>query len=289
MTITNDFDLPEAFVRFAERRPYSHGEADIGVTTLNDSPRIRYLSRLHSEEIDEDVSDRVFALLGEAVHLLLETGAGEDDIVEERFFAKINSMTISGQVDLRTPIEGGWLLSDYKTCGAYAIKANPEGKPEWVNQLNVYGLLAYLNNIDVAGLEVVAIIRDWQRSTADRDENYPQHPVVRIPIEIWDQDIAMEYVEKRIDTHMNDEIPRCTPQEMWERPPVYAVHHYTKSGTMKKRATKLFDTPFLAEAYIFGDESKNNVIKRDSERVRCAGNYCGVAEFCSQWKQHTGG
>jgi hypothetical protein len=66
---TNKHNLPESFVRAVKvDRHITRG--DISVTTLIDAPQIRQLKRKY--DVVEDVSDRVWALMGTAVHHVLE-------------------------------------------------------------------------------------------------------------------------------------------------------------------------------------------------------------------------
>ena len=57
MKITNNHNLPDAFLNFARDDKYSRGKADIRVKTLIDGPRIRLLKDLHPEELEPDVVD----------------------------------------------------------------------------------------------------------------------------------------------------------------------------------------------------------------------------------------
>ena len=52
MEITNNHNLPQSFVDFARNDKYSKGHADISVTTLIDSPRVRVMrDHYHSERV----------------------------------------------------------------------------------------------------------------------------------------------------------------------------------------------------------------------------------------------
>ena len=162
MKITNVHNLPSVFERFDQAYRYSSGGSDHSVTGLIDSPRIRRLRAEHYDDAEEDISGKIWSILGTAVHAILEGGADEDQVVEERFFTDIKvkgkSISVSGQVDLQTPTGAGMLLSDYKTTGAYAIQSNPGGKPEHIQQLNLSGALARANGVKVCGLEIIAMI-----------------------------------------------------------------------------------------------------------------------------------
>jgi hypothetical protein len=243
------------------------------------------LREKHSEEISEDISEMVMSILGTAVHNILETGAGKFDIAEERLYADINGTTISGQIDLRYPVEGGWAIADYKTCAAFSLKKNPEGREDWEKQLNVYRLLAELNGHTIKTIEIVAIIRDWTRASATRDPSYPQSAVVTIPVNMWDYHDTWRFVEGRISDHSSENLPECSDEEMWANPPTFAVYGFTKSGEKKKRATRVFDS--LLDADIFGMEIGNGIVEsRSGRRARCEGNYCGVADKCVQFAEY---
>ena len=279
--ITNRHNLPEAFRRFELSTPHTSEGAQFTVTTLIDSPRVHRLKKKHAEEITEDIADRVWALLGTAVHKVLEVGATDDQIVEQRYHATVNGVTVSGQIDLQTPVSNGMLLSDYKTVRAYALQANPEGKKSYAQQLNLYASLARRNGVKVAGLEVVAICRDWTMAAAKRSETYPKAAIVRIPVDLWDADMADEYFSQRVAAHTRDETKHCTDEEMWAKPIVYAVHERTSNG-LKKRAKKLFDNQTDAEIYI--NAGSNLALSvREQEFVRCA-DYCSVSQYCDQYQ-----
>ncbi len=84
MKITNNFGMPQPFVDFAINDKYSKGKADISVTTLIDSPKIRLMKEKHDHQIEVDAVDMVWALFGTAVHSVLENSKqSEDSITEE--------------------------------------------------------------------------------------------------------------------------------------------------------------------------------------------------------------
>lgn len=288
MKSTNKFNLPSVFERFEERHQHTTGGAKYSVTKLIDSPQIAHLRRKHWDRLSEDISDRAWAILGTAVHAILEQGAEDNQVVEQRFQALIDGIKVSGQVDLLTPNDMGMLLSDYKTVRAFSLQANPSGKPEWIRQLNCYAVLAELNDIKVTGIEVIAIVRDWSAASLERSNNYPKAPIIRIPLELWRHDLALDYLKDRVKIHESDSPVECTEEEMWARPPVFAVHEKTMNGSLKKRAKKLFNSRTEAELYSM-DIIGSDVKERPQVYVRCDGNYCNVAEFCDTFYRRTHG
>ena len=281
MALSNVHNLPRVFQRFEQRHQHSTEGAEFSVSGLIDSPQIAKLRR--ENEVEEDISDRAFAILGTAVHKILEDGAGEGEIAEERFHAEIAGASISGQVDLRTPTSSGYLLSDYKTCRTLTLQINPGGKVEWQNQLNCYAALARENGVEVSGIEVIAILRDWSASGLKKSPDYPQSAITRVPIELWEAPRALQYMEERVRLHRQGG-GDCSPAERWARPPVFAVYTRTKSGGQRKRATKLFDSRTDAEAFAM-NELGASVVERDAVYARCEGNFCGVREFCTQYRE----
>lgn len=282
MKLTNRYNLPSVFERFEQHHQHTRGGAKYSVTTLIDSPKISRLRAQHAQELTEDISDKAWAILGTAVHEILQSGAESSQIVEERLHAGVAGVAISGQIDLQTPHRGGMLLSDYKTTSAFTLQANPDGKTEWVKQLNCYAGIARLNDIEVTGVEVIAIVRDWTASGLERSSDYPKAPIVRITLPMWDAEEAYEYLRSRILIHESEITNDCTDAEMWARPTVFAVHEMTKKGTLSKRAKRLFGSRTEAETLSM-ELPGSKVTERPKVYPRCNGNYCNVAEHCDQF------
>ena len=73
MKITNHFNLPQPLVDSVKSDEwYEKGDCDISVTQLIGPPQIRLLSEKHKDELEQDVTDRIFMLFGSAVHNILE-------------------------------------------------------------------------------------------------------------------------------------------------------------------------------------------------------------------------
>lgn len=72
MKITNRKNLPAALVRACENDPYDPGTADISITRLVAPPRQVALIKQHTDEITNDVADRIWALRSQGIHCVLE-------------------------------------------------------------------------------------------------------------------------------------------------------------------------------------------------------------------------
>jgi len=78
MKVTNKYNLPRAFVDYERSTKYSRGDASYSATDLIGPPRIRILRERHQDQMEVDIADRVFALLGTATHHILSTGVSSD-------------------------------------------------------------------------------------------------------------------------------------------------------------------------------------------------------------------
>ena len=273
-TITNVHGLPQSIVAAVTADPYVGG-GDISVTKLIDAPQIRTLMAQHKDKITTDVSERIWSLLGQAVHTILERAAlrQEGMVAEDRLYAEVAGWQLSGQFDVMQMDTG--VLSDYKVTTVYKLQ-NIDG---WTQQLNVLRWLAHKNGIAVTSLEIIAILRNWQKGEAERKpDSYPQTPIVRVEIPLWSLEDAEEYILDRVQLHQYAQQGGrvdCTNEERWYTGTQFAL---MKEGG--KRAVKLFDErpTEIPEGH--------HVEERPGEYRRCA-SHCEVRHFCRQ-AQETG-
>lgn len=270
MLLTNLHGLPDALVNAVRNDPY-RGGGDISVTKLIDSPQRRALIKRHREHIVEDVSERIWALMGQAVHAVLER-AQTTALVEQRLFAEVNGWTLSGQFDRAHLAEG--VLQDYKVCSVFKA----EGDESWTRQLNVLRWLLARNGMSVDKLQVVAIFRDWKKSEALRKETYPRAPVQVIDLEVWSEEQAQRYIEERVSLHQAVEsgaAVECTEEDRWYSGTTYAL---MKPGG--KRALKV-----SAVRSELGEPAPGlEIVERPGSNRRCE-HYCEAAPFCPQFQK----
>jgi hypothetical protein len=272
-SITNVHRLPQSIVAAVTNDPYTGG-GDISATKLIDSPRVRILTAINRDRITTDVSERVWTLLGQAVHTILErAGVREGSaLVEERLFAEMCGWQVSGQFDVLSVDEKK--LSDYKVTTTF--KKN--GSDSWTQQLNVLRWLAHKNGYTVDTLEIVAIFRDWRKTEAQRNPDYPQAAIGVISVPVWPLDEAEQYVRERVMLHQeaSEGVEHiCSDEERW-----YSGDSWAAMKPGGKRAVKVFDHAPSFEEVPSGCE----VVVRKGEYKRCA-HYCDVSAFCSQWAE----
>jgi hypothetical protein len=287
MKITNKFNVPETLVALATRDYYSKGKSDYSVTEIISPPRIQRLRRTHFEEMEQDVSDMLWMLLGTALHVVAERSEVSGHTNEERLSAGINGIILSGAIDLQKDDEDGVTITDYKFTSAWALMND---KPEWEQQQNIYKyLVERVKKKPVKGLKICALIRDWSRRDAQNKSDYPQAPIQVIDIPMWTFDRTEAFIKERVEMHRDskvsadwgDELPLCSDEERWLRPTTYAVK---KDG--RKTAIRVFDTQDEADALLkeMPEKDKGFIEIRKGEAVRCTGNFCGVSQWCSQYK-----
>lgn len=294
MKITNQFNLPATVVNAVKDDEYDKGDSVLSVTQLMTPPRIVILQDLNADNLTVDVVDRVPALLGTAVHKIIEKGSKNipGHIVEERLFAEVSGWKISGAVDLQIDNgDGTWEINDYKVTSVYSVM---DEKVEWIQQLNCYAYLASLLGRNVTSLKIIAILRDWQRKQSTIKPDYPQSQVVVVDIPLWSREDQMRYVVSRVMLHQqakklvdNGQPPfYCNDQERWLRDESWAV---MKEG--RKSAIRLHDNQESAEqqARALGEDGGLYTVEhRRGNPVRCAGNYCMVSQWCRQYQEELG-
>jgi hypothetical protein len=288
MKLTNNHALPETIINVIRRPEYNKGRANMSVTELLNSPRIVQLKRKHWDDLTEDAADMVWSIFGTAIHGVLEHGKGDTHIVEERIHVELEGMRISGAIDLQEVEPDGIIVSDYKTTSAWAVMNE---KQDWHNQLNSYAyLVEKAKKIPVKKLQIVAIVRDWNRRDAANREGYPKAPIVVIDIPLWVFEERESYVRRRISLHgdaffemeTGGEMPECTSDEMWEKQTLYALK---KDGNI--RAKSVHDTRESAEQSLAAATEKAKkgekflIEVREGGRTRCE-SFCQVAPYCQQ-------
>jgi len=270
MKLLNSHGLPESLInvmcKFREPK-----EDKISVTELIESPLVRHLKMKYWEEIEEDASDRLWALLGTSLHYVLRNGSPENAFGEERLEAKFDGIIITGQSDLYYEKE----VTDWKTTSVYSFLLGI--KPEWIAQDNLYGWLWEKNGFEVNSLKIYAILRDWMKSKTLANPDYPKIPFITVKIPIWTLEDTEEYIRTRIKLHQTIPPLECTPEEKWTRPTTYAV---MKKGQI--RAKRVLNSLKEAEEWI-GEQKDLIVDERKGLNVKCE-EYCNVSKFCQYAK-----
>ncbi len=279
--ITNQYNLPESLVSALSADWYvKHGH--ISVTGLIQPPQLRQLMLRYADQITEDVSDKIWMLLGSAVHDVLERADTTRCLQEERLRTKVLGWVVTGKADLW---EEPGIVSDYKITSVWAGINGV--KPEWEAQTNIYAYLYRQAGFPVNELRIVAIYRDWSKNRAKQGNGYPPCAAGVLPVRMWNDNEVLDYLHYRIQTHQeaeklsDNELPWCTAEERWEKQTTYAV---MKKG--RKSAVRVLESQEDAEAMAENKGKDHFVEIRPGQSIRCE-EYCPVKDHCHQYNKET--
>lgn len=288
MRITNHARLPKAIVDAIRQSQseYDNGGSFLSASSALKPPRIFWLEKRHSDDLEVDAVDLIWSFVGTAVHFAAEKAGQKDKntIAEERYFTEVLGEKISAQIDNYEPKRK--ILTDFKITSVYSLIGEP--KEDWVWQLNIQKYLMELHGYEVDKIQIAAVGRDWSKNRAKQTKDYPKHQVKLIKIPIKTREEVEEFLEGRVSLlleHKNtpdSELPPCTPEERWAKPTQYAV---MEKG--KKRATKLHESEIEARQHVGNLQAKGkevNLEVREGEDTRCIG-YCNVSKFCTYAKE----
>lgn len=197
--------------------------------------------------------------------------------LEKRTFKKINGVTIGGKFDFL--FDGK--LEDFKSTKVYSyIKGS--NTDDYKKQASLYRWL----NPDIITEElfgITYIFTDWLQSKTLQDPNYPQSQIIAKDYQLMSpQDTEQFIIDrttilKRLMDAPEEQIPRCTDEELWRTDPVYK---YFKNPLKLNRSTKNFDN--ITDAQIKAAEDGNvGIIQEHKGQVKRCG-YCPAFAVCKQ-------
>ena len=290
----NPHKVHDAIAKAVMYDPWS-AKGDISVSQLTQPPLALVLAQRHDHEIVIDVGDRIFSLLGQAIHVILDRAAGHMDgaFAEEPLTMDVAGWTVSGRPDLwmeHDPVtEFRNVLTDWKTPMVGAM-IRSDVRAEWVMQLNFYRLLYLAAGIPVDRMEVVAILKDWNKRASRGREDYPPAAFIRREVPVLDNIEAV--LLERVEAHQQARLgkPRwCNDEERWARPDSYAV---MRGG--QKKAVAVFGEGTSRGGGV--NEAQDLVeslpahrlrleLREGDKYVRCR-DWCDAAPFCPLLEEH---
>lgn len=234
--ITNKYNLPRKIVDLvtAENRPPQPHR--YSVTELNNSVAEIILKRRYYNYYVPDVSDYTNMLFGTAFHNLFDDGS---EYAEQKYEVEFNGTTIVGIIDRYENNE----ITDYKTTTSYKIKSGDFS--DWDSQGGKYAWLLYKRGYIANKVRFIAFIKDWSRSQARRDKNYPQsqiyehvfYPKINDILKTEsDLEDKIKLIEDNLETPDNL-LPYPSDDELWFTGNKYAVMRQSSA-----RAVKICDT-----------------------------------------------
>ncbi len=213
--------------------------------------------------------------------LYMETGPVPKNAIpvfmEIRGFREIEGVTLSGKFDFVAEQR----VRDFKSTGTFTW-VNDTKSGDYQLQGSIYRWL-HSGIIKDDVISVDFLFTDWQKFRAKQDKKYPAHPIMTRNIPLLTLDDTEDYIRNKLrsieanKSKGEDELPRCTPKELWQKSPVFK---YYKSGKVGPRSTKNFDSAADAHAILVKDGSKGIVVEVPGAVVAC--NYCPAYTVCCQ-------
>jgi hypothetical protein len=281
MILTNKLNLPEGFIKAVTTEKHN-ADGCLSATTLIQGIKQIILTDRYWDLLEDDVFNRLWAIWGTAVHSLLES-EGENDFAELDMRHNVGDITITGKIDNYDMKNG--VICDYKT--APVIKVKIGDFTEWHTQGMIYAWLLTKNNLTVNRCRFIALLKDHSKTDAMRERDYPKEPVYIYEFPVTTQDLFKIgiYIKNKVEEHQrcllltDDEIPPCSPEERWERPPKFAV---MKNGG--KRAVRLFDRREDADLLAETKGENHYVEYRRGGSIKCR-SYCLCNRFCNFYQE----
>jgi hypothetical protein len=299
-------DIPPLRLAFEKyRHHYDNGGANYSVTELIQPVRITLLQKRHFTEILKKplrVSEFIDSFDGTAMHALFEKLLKDEPrfLVEKRVFTQVETewgtRKVSGcpdLIDLHTST-----LWDYKKTSVWKKIFGDVKK--WEEQLNIYcHLIRLCHEIDITKIDVVGWWKDWSEKdkTYRNDPKYPDEKIERVHIPLWTPGKQQKFLydtTRVLALHEgipDEELPFCSPDDMWERGGGYAVMPFTIKPRRKRglKAARVLPTREAAEEWMNENGPPPDNIdwvleERKGQRLRCE-NYCDVKDWCSQYKE----
>jgi len=275
--VTNKYNYPECVVRsLIPKHGYIPNPLRIGVKDLMGAPLPRTLKLRHADDIETDVSSLINIFHGYLVDESIKRFAGMWDLTDIKLEIPTEyGLTLIGKPDI-VSIDTG-ILTDIKYTSIWSFIFGAQ-VDDWEKQLNVYDwALNTTEQIHIKELNITAIFRDWKKTEAYKAD-YPDTPIKIVPIVRWPIQKQEDYINSRLEDHVNNPERECTPEEKWQTPDTFAV---MKKGN--KKASRVFENRNEADTYIKDKGDDFSVIKRNGECKKC-NEYCSVNQFCKFYK-----
>ena len=308
--LTNKLNLPQPFVD-AATSDHKYKPHRYSVTEVLGGACEAILKRRHDSEITEDVSQRIWAVFGTAVHKVLQEAEATETQLQENWmsipitvkkngncdkdgnpvepYEKVGNYELSGIFDLYDDSTG--TVTDYKTCATWKIIFGDF--EDWRKQTLAYCWMLRSQGFNARRGEIVALIRDHNQRKAKTEKDYPKHPVFRIGWDFTESDFekmqldTIAWFSQIMDEESlpDQELTPCNSIERWSKPTKWAV---MRKG--QKRAVKLFDSKDKALEFMdwLANQASNKgkplyIEERRGEDTKCE-SYCSVAEFCPYYQ-----
>lgn len=321
MNITNNYrvNLLIAVWLLNDDYDFDNTPKTISVSTLIKPLKKLILSkRVEAKHKTIDVADLMASALGSAIHDAIEAvwlnkdkreaslkklGIPDDVIasilvnpkpeelfegcipvyLEQREVREFQGWRITGKFDA---IADG-RVNDTKSTGVFSYMKGTKDE-DYRIQLSSYKWLNPNKVTDPIG-QINFVFTDWQGFRANQDPAYPEKRMISKEFQLLDEPAVEAFFSKRlqdIEKYMDapeEEIPECTPEDLWMDPPVYKYYSNPENITNGGRATKNFSDPEEAQRHLMS-KGKGQIVTVEGSPKACG--YCDGFEVCKQRQKY---
>lgn len=292
MQYKNKYGLPQSLVDIITKNSYDPNYSDVnrlGITTLLNPPLMYLLQRNHWKEMEEDVSEHLWRILGSATHEVLRKIDDSERMIEEKFEEQIEGtdIVVVGKIDLYNWNNSS--IEDYKITSIWTMKFTDS--KEWEEQLNSYAWLLRKKGLPVERLAINALIKDWRRGEVIKFSDYPPIPFIHKSIKLWPFEKQEQYIQERVKLYKEaiampiENVGICSPKERWKKNDEFAVYK-NKLKTASRVLTSEQEAKEWAEGHIKKPDIYRIELRRGAD-LRCT-EYCNVHQFCRYWQETYG-
>lgn len=280
---TNKYELPE-YICNSVYAPFKPNMQRFGITSLIEPPLIRTLRAEHWDEIEEDISDKLWMIHGNALDAMIKKSSqwGLCNIRLETTWTKDagRDIIVVARPDYYNVLTK--VLADLKDTSVWTIM---NGKPDWEAQLNGYDYMMNLlvPALHIGELQIHAFGKDWKKNEKLRTgHTYPTIPFSVIPIPRWPREGQRAFIDNRLQDHLQNPRRECTAREKWQSKDVWAVK---KAGNKTAKGGRLCRSQTEANQFIAAHpEKKWETEFRPGKSGRCV-EYCAVNKYCPFYKE----
>ena len=197
--------------------------------------------------------------------------------LEERQERELDGFIITGKYDI---VEDG-MVKDIKTTKVYAwIKDSKD--EDYIAQGSIYRWLRP-DLITKDEIQILMIFTDWSPLAAQTAKDYPPKSIMVKTLPLWSLEYTENFIRNKISLLQQyldadqEEMPECTPEELWQNPSQYA--YYKGDPATSKKATKLYDTLQEAQSRKV-QEGVGYIVHRPGIVKRC--HWCPARSACLQ-------
>lgn len=287
MKLVNSSKIPEVIFNALIHNWYkgANEKRDYSVTELLNPIRITILSKRHYDEIEEDAMSKLWAMMGSAMHEVVEKGSTDKEhlgyMVEKRVKTLFHDKVISGGMDIYN--ENDKSIIDFKFQTVFNWIYLDDHIENLTLQLNGYRWLLERNGYKVDKLEIIFIFRDYRPYEASRMSGYPSGKIESLEISKMSDEEIEKYIKEKIEEieslkdTPDDKLPMCSMKDRWQNEDMWKI-------MFKNKCIKTFYSEEDANQFV--SEKGYGTIKFVKGVPKRCGEYCPVKEFCDFYKSN---